>query len=97
MATGIQHPISWFLLDTQYIQDNRADPSSTSKKSVPRYTIRPHSVLGYAWDFPANRDKKIVIGYGNYHRSIDIMEIGDLVPFKFDVGVLKTAMALIAN
>jgi Vacuolar protein sorting-associated protein len=39
----------------------------------------------YAWDFPAARDKKILLTINGSRRVIDVMEIGDLVPFKFQV------------
>lgn len=39
----------------------------------------------YAWDYPAGAEKKILLTIGNARRAVDIMEIGDLVPFKFHV------------
>jgi vacuolar protein sorting-associated protein 13A/C len=41
--------------------------------------------MPYAWDFPAARDKKILLIIGSSRRVVDIMEIGDLMPFKFTV------------
>jgi len=41
--------------------------------------------MEYAWDYPAARDKKILLSIGAARRVIDIMEIGDLMPFKFNV------------
>ena len=41
--------------------------------------------MPYAWDYPAARDKKIVLIIGSSRRVVDIMEIGDLIPFKFMV------------
>jgi vacuolar protein sorting-associated protein 13A/C len=41
--------------------------------------------MPYAWDFPAARDKKILLTINGSRRVVDIMEIGDLVPFKFNV------------
>lgn len=39
----------------------------------------------YAWDYPAAREKKLVLTINGSRRVIDVMEIGDLVPFKFNV------------
>lgn len=60
-----------------------------SAKSNTSYTIKPHTTMPYAWDFPATRDKKILLTINNSRRVVDIMEIGDLVPFKFNVGLHK--------
>ena len=49
------------------------------------YMLEPHSSMPYAWDFPAARDKKILLVIGSSRRVVDIMEIGDLMPFKFAV------------
>lgn len=52
-------------------------------KPTPAYSITQKSSVDYAWDAPAARDKRIVLQFGSSHREVDIMEIGDLVPFKF--------------
>lgn len=44
--------------------------------------------MPYAWDYPAARDKKIVLIIGSSRRVVDIMEIGDLIPFKFSVNLI---------
>lgn len=49
------------------------------------YTVNAHSAVPYAWDYPAARDKKILLAIGAARRVVDIMEIGDLMPFKFNV------------
>jgi vacuolar protein sorting-associated protein 13A/C len=41
--------------------------------------------MSYAWDYPAARDKKILLSIGGARRTVDIMEIGNLIPFKFNV------------
>lgn len=48
-----------------------------------------HSKVDYAWDQPAAREKKIQLNINGARRSIDIMEIGDLIPFKFAVRTLQ--------
>ena len=54
------------------------------------YTVQQKASVDYAWDAPAARDKKIVLAVGGSRREVDIMEIGDLVPFKFAVSVHST-------
>lgn len=44
--------------------------------------------MSYAWDYPAARDKKLVMSIGTARRVIDILEIGNLVPFKFNVRII---------
>jgi len=39
--------------------------------------------MEYAWDSPAAKDKKLLLSIKNSSRVVDIMEIGNLVPFKF--------------
>jgi vacuolar protein sorting-associated protein 13A/C len=53
------------------------------KSSIPRYKLAPHSVTQYAWDHPAAREKKLMLVINDARRVVDIMEIGVLVPFKF--------------
>ncbi|KAF8873711.1 vacuolar protein sorting-associated protein 13 [Gymnopilus junonius] len=45
-----------------------------------KYTLDPNCVIPYAWDYPAARDKKILLTIGPARRVVDIMEIGDLIP-----------------
>ncbi|KAF5375265.1 hypothetical protein D9758_000284 [Tetrapyrgos nigripes] len=55
-------------------------------RSRPVYALRPHSTVSYAWDFPAARDKKILLNVDNHRRFVDVMEIGVLMPFRFHEG-----------
>ncbi|KAG8880371.1 hypothetical protein FRB97_000908 [Tulasnella sp. 331] len=47
------------------------------------YTLQPHTSTPYAWDAPAARNKKLELKLEEGRREVDIMEIGDLIPFKF--------------
>ncbi|KZT65144.1 vacuolar protein sorting-associated protein 13 [Daedalea quercina L-15889] len=53
-------------------------------KTYPAYRVQRKSSIDYAWDFPAARDKRIVLTINENRRAVDIMEIGDLVPFRFN-------------
>lgn len=52
-------------------------------RNRPSYTVQRHSSLEYAWDYPAAREKKIQLRINDSSRVVDIMEIGDLMPFRF--------------
>ncbi|KAG6813789.1 hypothetical protein H0H92_007201 [Tricholoma furcatifolium] len=66
----------------------------SSVKAYPTYTIGRKSTLSYAWDYPAGKDKRIVLTINNARRVIDIMEIGDLMPFKFNDNQRMKAVSL---
>ncbi|KAI0669883.1 vacuolar protein sorting-associated protein 13 [Trametes maxima] len=63
--------------------DQHRKEAGQTVKPAPVYTVGSKSSIDYAWDYPAARDKRIVLSIGGARREIDIMEIGDLVPFKF--------------
>ncbi|PFH54473.1 hypothetical protein AMATHDRAFT_72271 [Amanita thiersii Skay4041] len=61
-----------------------ADSDETSARdSEHSYTIERHSSLYYAWDHPAAKEKKLQLSIKGFKRVIDMLEIGDLIPFKF--------------
>ena len=64
-------------------QDAERDQAVRDKAAL--YHVQPHTSTSYAWDNPSARDKKILLNIGSARRLVDIMEIGDLVPFKFMV------------
>ncbi|KAG8963047.1 hypothetical protein FRC03_003482 [Tulasnella sp. 419] len=47
------------------------------------YIVQPHHVLPYSWDAPAAGEKRLNLVLEGQNRTVDVMEIGDLVPFKF--------------
>lgn len=53
------------------------------------YKLEAHSTAGYAWDLPAAIDKRVKISIGGRTREVDIMEMGNLLPFKFSVSLLE--------
>ncbi|KAJ7181657.1 vacuolar protein sorting-associated protein 13 [Mycena crocata] len=58
------------------------------------YTVKSRSNFPYAWDFPAASDKKILLSINGFRRVVDVMEIGDLVPFKFNDGQRNRVVSL---
>ncbi|KAJ6198671.1 LOW QUALITY PROTEIN: vacuolar protein sorting-associated protein 13a [Bipolaris maydis] len=51
-----------------------------------RYRLPPRSIMPYAWDFPAARNKEIVISANGRERHVKLAEIGPLIPFKIPPG-----------
>ncbi len=47
-----------------------------------RYRLPPRSIMPYAWDFPAGKNKEIVISANGRERHVKLAEIGPLIPFK---------------
>ncbi|KAF9270221.1 DUF1162-domain-containing protein [Marasmius fiardii PR-910] len=75
-------------------KDSTRDEQMGSTKSYPTYNVAPHSTLSYAWDYPSAKEKKIVLTVNGFRRTVDIMEIGSLVPFKFNDGQRNKAVSL---
>ncbi|KAJ8463158.1 hypothetical protein ONZ45_g17681 [Pleurotus djamor] len=77
------------IADWPFVIENESDIAFTisqiderpPKSPTPSYRLEAHSRLLYAWDYPAARDKQIVLAVGQTKRAVDIMEIGDLLPF----------------
>ncbi|KAF1944820.1 vacuolar protein sorting-associated protein 13 [Clathrospora elynae] len=51
-----------------------------------RYRLPPRSIMPYAWDFPAAKNKEIVISANGRERHVKLVEIGPLIPFKIPPG-----------
>ena len=56
-----------------------------SARSYPTYRLPEHTSFPYAWDFPGASEKELLLTINGSRRLVDILEIGDLVPFKFQV------------
>lgn len=65
-------------------QDDEAkNVENRDARRRPRYPIERHSSVPYAWDYPSASNKKLRLQSNEDKREIDILEIGNLVPFKF--------------
>ncbi|KAG4305942.1 hypothetical protein PORY_000852 [Pneumocystis oryctolagi] len=75
------------------------------KNKSPHYNIKAYlipakSVMPYAWDYPASKNKELVFSANGKERTIRLSEIGNLVPMKIptDNGLYKTIdISVIAN
>ncbi|KAI9867788.1 MAG: hypothetical protein M1813_007610 [Trichoglossum hirsutum] len=50
-----------------------------------RYRLPPRSIMPYAWDYPAAKDKDLVISANDKERYVRLAEIGNLIPMKIPV------------
>jgi vacuolar protein sorting-associated protein 13A/C len=67
------------------IKQDATHTAFDSAKPYPTYRVPEHTSVPYAWDFPAARGKELLLTVNGSRRPVDILEIGDLVPFKFQV------------
>lgn len=47
-----------------------------------RYRLPPRSIMPYAWDYPAAKNKELVINANGRERHVKLAEIGNLIPMK---------------
>ena len=47
-----------------------------------RYRLPPRSIMPYAWDFPAAKNKEIIITANGKERRVKLAEIGNLIPIR---------------
>ncbi|KAJ7254114.1 hypothetical protein B0H12DRAFT_1202424 [Mycena haematopus] len=75
-------------------KDSSFEEEGASNKVNVQYTVQSRTSLPYAWDYPAAREKKILLTINGFRRVVDVMEIGDLVPFKFNDGQRNRVVSL---
>jgi vacuolar protein sorting-associated protein 13A/C len=71
---------------TFYQANPSIDEDETEDRSgwrAVRYRLPPRSIMPYAWDFPAAKQKEICISAYNRERHVKLAEIGNLLPMKF--------------
>ncbi|PKY02798.1 vacuolar protein sorting-associated protein 13 [Aspergillus campestris IBT 28561] len=47
-----------------------------------RYRLPPRSIMPYAWDYPATKNKSLVLSCNGKERRIKLAEIGNLIPMR---------------
>lgn len=47
-----------------------------------RYRLPPRSIMPYAWDYPASKNKSLILVCRGKERHIKLAEIGNLIPMK---------------
>ena len=47
-----------------------------------RYRLPPRSIMPYAWDFPASKNKNLILSAAGKERHVKLAEIGNLIPMR---------------
>lgn len=80
------HEFIFYQRDPKTIDDFYENDSPSQASSMPYepvyYKLPPRSVMPYAWDYPAAKQKKLVITGRGRRREIDLGEIGNLKPMR---------------
>ncbi|PSN61047.1 vacuolar protein sorting-associated protein 13 [Corynespora cassiicola Philippines] len=61
--------------------DEDEDDRGTGFRPI-RYRLPPRSIMPYAWDFPAAKNKEIILSANGRERHVKLAEIGNLIPMK---------------
>ncbi|KAF1991838.1 vacuolar protein sorting-associated protein 13 [Aulographum hederae CBS 113979] len=69
-----------FYQTNPYLDEDEEDRGSGWKPI--RYRLPPRSIMPYAWDYPAAKNKEIVISAHGKDRHVKLTEIGNPPPFK---------------
>ncbi|CAG8450182.1 1456_t:CDS:10 [Cetraspora pellucida] len=69
-------------VDVVFYQQEPSRRESTQSASPKKYTLKPGNASPYSWDYPALKEKRLVLKVNNNERIVNIQEIGSLVPFK---------------
>ncbi|KAI9512588.1 hypothetical protein F5148DRAFT_973480 [Russula earlei] len=77
-----------------FCQTGAIQTNVDSAKLYPTYQLSQYTSCPYAWDFPAARVKELLLTVNGSSRSVDFLEIGDLVPFKFKVSEKHSAISI---
>ncbi|KAJ5899161.1 hypothetical protein N7495_003905 [Penicillium taxi] len=62
------------------VEDDEDDVSSSWRPI--RYRLPPRSIMPYAWDYPATKNKSLVLTSHGKQRHIKLAEIGNLIPMR---------------
>jgi vacuolar protein sorting-associated protein 13A/C len=61
--------------------DEDEDDDSSGWRPI-RYRLPPRSIMPYAWDYPAAKNKSLVLTCNGKERHIKLAEIGNLIPMR---------------
>ena len=65
--------------------DEDEEDRSSGWKPV-RYRLPPRSIMPYAWDYPASKNKNLILSASGKERHVKLAEIGNLIPMKLPSG-----------
>ncbi|QIW98703.1 hypothetical protein AMS68_004221 [Peltaster fructicola] len=61
--------------------DEDEEDRSSGWKPI-RYRLPPRSIMPYAWDYPASKNKNMILSANGKERHVKIAEIGNLIPMR---------------
>ena len=61
--------------------DEDEEDRSSGWKPI-RYRLPTRSIMPYAWDFPATKNKSLILSGGGKERHVKLAEIGNLIPMR---------------
>ncbi|PWY87578.1 vacuolar protein sorting-associated protein [Aspergillus heteromorphus CBS 117.55] len=64
------------------VEDDDEDEDRTHGWRPIRYRLPPRSIMPYAWDYPATKNKSLVLTCKGKERHIKLAEIGNLIPMR---------------
>ena len=70
----------FFQANPNIAEDEEEDRGSGWKPI--RYKLPPRSIMPYAWDYPASKNKELVLTSRGRERYVKLAEIGNLIPIK---------------
>ncbi len=70
----------FFQANPNVAEDEEEDQGSGWKPI--RYKLPSRSIMPYAWDYPASKNKELVLSSGGKERYVKLAEIGNLIPIK---------------
>jgi vacuolar protein sorting-associated protein 13A/C len=65
--------------------DEDEDDRQSGWKPI-RYRLPQRSIMPYAWDYPASKNKNLVLSANGRERHVKLAEIGNLIPMKVPPG-----------
>ncbi|KAJ5183662.1 hypothetical protein N7492_001278 [Penicillium capsulatum] len=63
------------------VEEDDEDDRSSGWRPI-RYRLPPRSIMPYAWDYPATKNKSLVVTCYGKERHIKLAEIGNLIPMR---------------
>lgn len=60
-----------------------------------RYRLPPRSIMPYAWDYPAAKNKSLVLSGNGKERHVKLAEIGNLIPMRIPTASGQTTQKII--
>lgn len=65
--------------------DEDEEDRSSGWKPI-RYRLPPRSIMPYAWDYPATKNKNLILNANGKERHVKLAEIGNLIPMRIPGG-----------